>query len=165
MKYNKASPWTAAGLTLLFGLAVTGAFAQQKAEAEKAKPETEKAAAEANKAETNKDAAGGKTFLFDKGPDKIDVSKYPKEQQENYTVFARRCSKCHTLARPINSPYCLPEEWDAYVHKMQKKKRSGLDSGSVKKIISFLTYDSQVRKKDAIEKKLKENQAQPKKGD
>jgi len=98
---------------------------------------------------------------MDNGPDTIDVSKYPKEQQSNYLVFAARCSKCHTLARPINSPYALPEEWDAYVKKMSRKPRSGLDGdGDEKKkirqqIIDFLTYDSSVRKKDAIEAKRK----------
>lgn len=94
-----------------------------------------------------------KTFPFDDGPDTIAVSTYPVEQQGNYKIFARKCSKCHTLARAINSPYALPEEWDAYVKKMQKKKRSGLDAKSAKKIIAFLEFDSAVRKKDLIEKK------------
>ena len=39
----------------------------------------------------------------DDGPDKIDVSGYPKEQQARYPVFLQKCSKCHPVARPINS--------------------------------------------------------------
>lgn len=105
------------------------------------------------------DANGDVHFPFDKGPDTIDVSKYPQEQQDNYQVFAEKCSKCHTLARPINSPFALPEEWSAYVTKMQHKKRSGIDEDAAKKISSFLTYDSAIRKKDAIEKKLKDKKA------
>ncbi len=97
-----------------------------------------------------------KTFPFDKGPETIDVSSYPKEQQDNYPVFAEKCSKCHTLARPINSPFALPEEWDAYVHKMQHKKRSGVDADSAKTIIDFLSYDSSVRKKEILAKKIQE---------
>ncbi len=91
---------------------------------------------------------------MDKGPDSIDVSNYPPEQQENYKVFASKCSQCHTLARAINSPYVSREEWSAYVAKMSQKKGSGLrgDSARVEKlrrdIISFLAYDSSVRKKD-----------------
>jgi hypothetical protein len=100
-----------------------------------------------------------KEFTWDKGPETIDVSKYPAEQQTNYKAFAVKCSRCHTLARPINAPYALPEEWEAYVKKMQKKKRSGLDPGSAKKIIEFLKYDSSLRKKDLINKKLKEKEA------
>lgn len=109
------------------------------------------------------DDAAAPTFEADKGPETIDVSKYPKEQQENYKVFSEKCAKCHTLARPINSQYALPEEWTAYVDKMRHKKRSGIDDDSQKTITSFLIYDSSVRKKDLIEKKLKEKAAGDKK--
>lgn len=105
------------------------------------------------------EAAPEKSFEADKGPDTIDVSKYPKEQQDNYKVFAERCAKCHTLARPINSEYALPEEWSAYVDKMRHKKRSGIGGspteGDQKMITDFLIYDSSVRKKELIEKKHK----------
>ena len=94
-------------------------------------------------------------FPYDTGPDTVDVSQYPKEQQDNYKVFAMKCSKCHTLARPINSPYALKEEWEAYVSRMQHKKRSGVDEDSAKQIASFLTFDSSVRKKDAVAAKEK----------
>lgn len=101
------------------------------------------------------DHATDKVFEADKGPDSIDVSKYPKEQRKNYSVFSEKCSKCHTLARPINSLYALPEEWTAYVDKMRHKKRSGIDGDSQKAITSFLIYDSSVRKKDLIAEKEK----------
>ena len=104
-------------------------------------------------------SSSDKVFEADKGSDTIDVSKYPKEQQENYKVFAEKCSKCHTLARPINSNYALPEEWTAYVDKMRHKKRSGIDDDSEKIISDFLIYDSSVRKKDLIAQKLKEKAA------
>ena len=99
---------------------------------------------------------GEKKYAWDNGQDTIDVSAYPKEQQDNYAVFAEKCSKCHTLARPINSPYALPEEWTAYVDKMQHKKRSGIDADSAKQITSFLIYDSSVRKKELITQKQKD---------
>jgi hypothetical protein len=103
--------------------------------------------------------ASEKTFPWDGGPDSIDVSGYPKEQQANYKVFVRKCSRCHTLARAINAPLALPEEWEAYVRKMQKKRRSGVDAKSAGSVISFLQYDSSVRKKDLLEKKSKEKKA------
>ena len=106
------------------------------------------------------DSTGGdKVFEADKGVDKIDVSKYPKDKQDEYAVFAEKCSKCHTLARPINSDYALPEEWTAYVDKMRHKKRSGIDDDAQKAVTDFLIYDSSVRKKDLIAKKLKEKAA------
>jgi hypothetical protein len=105
------------------------------------------------------DAPADKTFPADKGPDSIDVSKYPKEQQENYKVFTEKCSRCHTLARPINSDYALPAEWTAYVDKMRHKPRSGISDDAQKAITDFLIYDSSIRKKDLIAKKLKDQAA------
>lgn len=98
--------------------------------------------------------AEDKTFPADKGPDTIDVSKYPKAQQDAYQVFSEKCSRCHTLARPINSEYALPEEWTTYVFMMRHKPRSGIDDAAQKTITDFLIYDSSVRKKDLIAKKL-----------
>lgn len=93
---------------------------------------------------------------FDKGPDKIDISKYPEEMQDIYkNVFRKKCSKCHTIARPINAPYALPQEWKKYIKKMMKKPGSAINPIAAKKIYKFLVYDSSIRKKDSIEKKLK----------
>ena len=49
--------------------------------------------------------AAGKRLVLpqDTGPDSVDVSKYPPDQQANYKVFKSRCSHCHTLARPLNT--------------------------------------------------------------
>lgn len=96
---------------------------------------------------------------MEKGPKTIDVSKYPKEMQENYKVFAKTCSKCHSLARPINSNYALPDEWERYIKRMKRKPGSGISSGDAKAIHDFLVYDSQVRKKELYERKLKEQEA------
>ena len=48
----------------------------------------------------------------DKGPDKIDVSGYPPEVQKAYKLFTTKCSKCHTIARPINT-IMTRDEWSA----------------------------------------------------
>lgn len=101
---------------------------------------------------------------FDKGPDKIDVSTYPKEMQDIYkNVFKKKCSKCHTIARPINAPFALPEEWKRYIKKMMKKPGSAINPIAGKKIYKFLVYDSKIRKKDIIEKKLREKEEAKKK--
>ena len=47
--------------------------------------------------------------------DRVDVSGYPAEIQEAYRVFALRCSRCHTLARPLNAHIDDPEHWIRYV--------------------------------------------------
>lgn len=99
--------------------------------------------------------AADQTYPADKGPATIDVSKYPKEQQEAYKVFLDKCSTCHTTARAINSDYATPAEWQALVDKMHHKRYSGIDGAAQKTITDFLIYDSSVRKKALLAAKLK----------
>lgn len=87
-----------------------------------------------------------KIFPADRGPNFINVSAYPLEMQENYKLFEQKCSRCHTLARPINSEF-TGEVWREYVYKMMRKPGSGLTPRSAEPIIQFLIYDSEVRKK------------------
>ena len=86
------------------------------------------------------------TYPADDGLNYIDVSEYPEEMQTLYAVFTRRCSRCHTIARPINSNF-KTEEWRHYVHKMMRKPGSGLTPKTAEQIIKFLTYDAQHREK------------------
>ncbi|NNN05748.1 MAG: hypothetical protein HKL90_07590 [Elusimicrobia bacterium] len=86
------------------------------------------------------------TFPADNGPDSIDVSKYPKDQQENYKVFSEKCSRCHTLARPINTSVAAPEDWKATVEKMRRKPRSGISDDAQKQIADFLIYNAGQKK-------------------
>ncbi|MDE2291877.1 MAG: hypothetical protein KGL53_07325 [Elusimicrobia bacterium] len=99
-------------------------------------------------------ATAARLKQWDVGPDTIDVSKYPEEMQHLYVKFAFKCSKCHTLARPINSTYALPQEWQDYVTLMSQKPRSGIHKKDVEAIVKFLVYDSSVRKADLIKQKL-----------
>lgn len=93
---------------------------------------------------------------YDKGPAKIDVSKYPKEMQDKYKVFSVKCAKCHTLARPINSDYVLEDEWERYVKRMMRNAGTFISADEGKQIYEFLVYDSKTRKKALYDKKLKE---------
>ena len=81
----------------------------------------------------------------DKGPDKVNVSAYPAEQQKSYKVFADKCSKCHTIARPINTTMTQPE-WARYVKRMMHKPNSGISDSQGKAIYEFLAYDQDTRK-------------------
>ena len=87
-----------------------------------------------------------RTFPADDGPNFIDVSNYSLKMQENYKLFAQKCSRCHTLARPINSKFA-GEVWKKYVYKMMRKPGSGLTPKTADQIIEFLIYDSQEREK------------------
>ena len=89
--------------------------------------------------------SGNVTLPQDKGPGKVDVSSYPPEQQKGYKVFADKCSKCHTIARPINTTMTAPE-WSRYVKRMMHKPNSGISDSQGKAIYEFLAYDQQARK-------------------
>ena len=91
---------------------------------------------------------------FEKGPATINVSKYPSGIQDNYAVFAKKCSQCHKLSRPINSDYVLPEEWSRYIKRMMYKPGSNISSSEAKTIYEFLTYDASIRKKAMLDDKL-----------
>jgi hypothetical protein len=89
-----------------------------------------------------------KEFAADKGPSQIDVSSYPKEVQDNYAVFGNKCSKCHTLARPINTNL-QPPEWRMYVKRMMNKPDSGISSEQGKRIYQFLKFWQEEKDKRA----------------
>ena len=78
----------------------------------------------------------------DKGADRVDVSSYPPEQQKQYALFSARCSKCHTLARPLNADFS-PGEWKIYVRKMIRRPDSGINEEEGQNIYEFLKLYAQ----------------------
>ena len=77
----------------------------------------------------------------DAGPGTIDVSSYPPEQQANYAVFEVKCSKCHPLARPVNSRFSAVE-WKRYMKRMIRRPNSGINEEQAAKIYDFLKFHS-----------------------
>ena len=94
---------------------------------------------------------------FDKGPAKIDVSKYPQDMKDRYKVFSVKCVKCHTLARAINCDFVLDDEWERYIKRMMRRSGSFIKADEGKQIFEFVTYDSKIRKKAMYDKKLAES--------
>jgi hypothetical protein len=94
---------------------------------------------------------------YDKGPAKVDVSKYPADMQKKYALFAKKCSSCHTIARPINCEFALDDEWERYIKRMMRKAGPSLISADEgKQIFEFLSFDSKLRKKALYDKKTAE---------
>jgi hypothetical protein len=95
------------------------------------------------------DSCPCKTFTADKGPARIEghvLASYPKAMQDTYEkTFSKRCSKCHTLARPINTEL-TPTKWEEYVKKMMRKPGSGVKGEDAKRIWEFLVFDTAKRK-------------------
>jgi hypothetical protein len=82
---------------------------------------------------------GGEFAARDAGPDRLDVSDYPAEQQARYPLFASKCSRCHTLARPINTRFDAPR-WKRYAKKMIRKPNSGINEEQAQELFEFLKY-------------------------
>lgn len=89
-------------------------------------------------------------YYSDLGPDAVDVSGYPAQQRYNYEIFSRQCSRCHTLARAINSPVQSRTYWHFHAARMSlhsRFRRAGpIPPDEMKAILDFLEYDARVRK-------------------
>lgn len=145
----KITPFT---LCLLTGLASSGLIVTSVVGAASANTT---ATANATASDGTVDAATlAKIAEFDKGPSKIDISAYPAGIQKNYAVFREKCTLCHTLARPINCDFALPDEWSRYVKRMMFKPGSMISAANAKQIFDFLVYDASVRKKAMLDDKL-----------
>ncbi len=118
------------------------------------------------------ESSGEPLFAGDMGPAEVDVSKYPPELQKIYRTALKRCSKCHSLARPLNAVFLeLSKEdivklkkkagkdaengavlqvgetiWKRYVKRMMRKPGAGIKKKDGKKIWQFLSVDSKERK-------------------
>jgi cytochrome c5 len=94
-------------------------------------------------------------LAWDKGADKVDVSKYPAEVKKNYKVFSEICAQCHPLARAVNCDFALEEDWERYIKRMMRRGRSLVTPDQAEAAYEFAIYDSKIRKKDLYDKKLK----------
>lgn len=106
--------------------------------------------------------SGNVVLPQDKGPSTINVSSYPPAQQKAYKLFRDKCSKCHTIARPINTTMPIPE-WEMYVKRMMHKPNSGISGKQGKEIFDFLAYDQKERKDknpSAFHKRLTDEELQ-----
>ncbi len=66
----------------------------------------------------------------------------------DYALFALRCSKCHSLSRPLNSGIDSDEYWRLYVAKMRRQPASGISAEDSVGILRFLhLYSIEQRRK------------------
>jgi hypothetical protein len=86
--------------------------------------------------------------------EELDVAALPESVRPDYAVFAQRCSKCHSLARPLTSGIEDDDYWVMYVARMRRQPESGISEDDTVVILRFLHYFS-------IEQKKKKGQASP----
>ncbi len=84
------------------------------------------------------------------GPKTIDVSKYPREQQQAYKLFQARCSTCHAAAWSVNTETVLPGDWERLFKRMMLMPNSGISKAEGRTLYRFMVYDASVRKAEAL---------------
>ncbi|MDB5215290.1 MAG: hypothetical protein JWO86_3217 [Myxococcaceae bacterium] len=70
----------------------------------------------------------------------LDPSKMPENVRADYELFANRCSKCHSLARPLTANITDDEQWVLYVNRMRRQPGSGISRTDQDGILRFLRY-------------------------
>src|SRR5262249_13953278 len=93
--------------------------------------------------------------------DTLDVSRYPEDIQAAYKVFAVRCSRCHTLARPLNARIHDPQHWVRYVARMRLNPASGINAKNGEIILRFLLYYMHQREQEQRDREQGSDKADP----
>ena len=70
--------------------------------------------------------------------DGVEASSLPEALRADYAVFAQRCSKCHSLARPLEAGVRGDAWWARYVTKMRNMPGSGISPEDEAPILRFL---------------------------
>lgn len=80
----------------------------------------------------------------------------PAQVRADYAVFALRCSKCHSLARPLNSGIDNDEYWKLYVERMRRQPASGISVADTVPILRYLHVYSIAERKRKQEQREKD---------
>lgn len=91
------------------------------------------------------------TTVSNRTGDTLDTSQYPPDIRDAYKVFAVRCSRCHTLARPLNARIRDPQQWVRYVQRMRLNPASGINAKNGEIILRFLLYYMHQREREHSE--------------
>lgn len=74
------------------------------------------------------------------GWSEAEVETLPPEVRASYSIFAARCSRCHTLSRPLGAGIADPEHWERYVARMRRMPGAGISGPDAEQILVFLIH-------------------------
>jgi len=83
----------------------------------------------------------------------LDTSKIPDELRTDYQVFSTKCSKCHSLARPLTANISDYDQWVRYVNRMRRQPGSGISYDDQAHILRFLKWYAADLRQKAEEKR------------
>lgn len=70
----------------------------------------------------------------------LDPGRLPPSMRAQYQRFEARCSRCHSLSRPLSAPVDSVEHWEKYLARMRRMPGSGINSQDAAMIMEFLAY-------------------------
>lgn len=76
----------------------------------------------------------------------LDPATLPSALRPDYELFAQRCSRCHSLSRPLNTRISSDEHWRVYVARMRRMPGSGISPDDVPGLLRFLNWYSAARR-------------------
>lgn len=82
------------------------------------------------------------------GLDEGEQAKLPAEVRESYDLFAQKCSRCHTLSRPLGAFISDVSHWRQYVTRMRRQPGSGISEDDAERILVFLEYYTREKNKE-----------------
>lgn len=68
------------------------------------------------------------------------VEAFGADVGASYRLFSARCSRCHTLDRPLSADVRSLDHWKAYVSRMRRNPGSGISPRDGEQILVFLAY-------------------------
>jgi len=74
-------------------------------------------------------------------------AEVPAELRVDYLSFADNCSKCHDLERPLRAHIDDVRHWDLYVAKMMRTAGSAISAAESPKILRFLYWYTERKKR------------------
>lgn len=83
----------------------------------------------------------------ERAPDTVDTSNFTPEMKGHYEVFALKCSKCHSLSRPLNVRLSATE-WKLYLKKMIRRPGSGINEEAARRVYEFLKFYAEQKAKE-----------------
>ena len=64
----------------------------------------------------------------------------PAAQRADYELFAARCARCHSLARPLSARVSDETHWRRYVERMRRQPGAMITAEEGERIVRFLTW-------------------------
>lgn len=83
----------------------------------------------------------------------LDPSKVPDDVSADYKLFTTKCSKCHSLARPLSANITDDDQWVMYVNRMRRQPGSGISYDDQAHVLRFLKWYAADLRRTAAEKR------------